>query len=130
MYVSDTHAFLYFAQGKPSLLGPKASRIFSQADQGKCLIYLPVLVLWEAALLAARGYIKIPQRFDHWCRSIENSSGFAIAALEWLDVDDARKLPFPDPFDCLIAGTALRHGMPLITRDEAIILSGLVETIW
>jgi PIN domain nuclease of toxin-antitoxin system len=130
MYVSDTHAFLYFAQGKRALLGPKAKRIFLQADDGKCLVYVPVIVLWEAALLAERGYIKIPQRFDHWCRSIEHGRGFAIAALDWLDVDEARKLPFDDPYDCLIAGTALRHDMPLITRDHAIIDSGLVETIW
>jgi len=30
----------------------------------------------------------------------------------------------------LIVGTALRLGMPLITKDEAIVDSGLVETIW
>ena len=130
MYVSDTHAFIYFAQRKHALLGPKARRLFMQADEGKCLIYIPAIVLWEVATLVARNYIQIPQRFDHWCRSIENSPGFTVAALEWLDVDEARKLPFPDPFDCLIAGSAIRHQMPLITRDRAIIDSRLIETIW
>jgi PIN domain nuclease of toxin-antitoxin system len=130
MYVSDTHAFVYFAQGRRAFLGPKVRRLFQQADEGKCLIYVPVIVLWEVAILAARSYIQIPQRFDHWCRSIENSRGFAIAEFDWLDVDEARKLPFSDPYDCLIAGTAIRHEMPLITRDQIIVDSGLVETIW
>jgi PIN domain nuclease of toxin-antitoxin system len=120
----------HFALGKRTRLGSKARRLFIQADDGKCLIYVPVIVLWEAAVLAGRGYIKIPQRFDHWCRAVENGPGFAIAALDWLDVDEARKLPFADPYDCLITATALRHGMPLITGDHAIAESGLVETIW
>lgn len=130
MYVSDTHAFLYFAQGKRARLGRMARRVFLQADEGRCLIYIPVIVLWEVALLAGRGYIEIPQRFDHWCRSLENGPGFAIAPLEWFDVDEARKLPYADPYDCLIAGAALRHDMPLITGDKAIVDSGLVRTIW
>jgi len=50
--------------------------------------------------------------------------------LEWLDVDAARTLPFSDPYDCLIAGTALRMGLPLITQDEEIVESGLIETVW
>lgn len=130
MYVSDTHAFVYFAQGKRALLGPRSRSLFIEADEGRCLIYVPAIVLWEVAILVARGYIQIPQRFDHWCRGIENSPGFAMAALEWLDVDEARKLPFSDPFDCLIAGSAIRREMPLITRDRAIMESGLVDTIW
>ena len=40
------------------------------------------------------------------------------------------ELPFDDPFDCLIAGTALRIGVPLITKDTVISESGLVETVW
>jgi PIN domain nuclease of toxin-antitoxin system len=35
-----------------------------------------------------------------------------------------------DPFDRLIAGTAIRLDAPLITGDERIRASGLVRTIW
>jgi PIN domain nuclease of toxin-antitoxin system len=35
-----------------------------------------------------------------------------------------------DPFDRLIAGTAIRLDAPLITGDELIHASGLVRTIW
>jgi len=79
--------------------------------------------------LDRRRRIELP-RFDQWCRRIEASRGFSIVALEWLDVDAARTLPFSDPYDCLIAGTALRMGLPLITQDEEIVESGLIETVW
>lgn len=35
-----------------------------------------------------------------------------------------------DPVDCLIAATALAHNAPLITKDDRIRTSGVVETIW
>jgi PIN domain nuclease of toxin-antitoxin system len=58
------------------------------------------------------------------------SPGFAVAPMGWQVVDESRRFPFKDPFDCLIAGTASHLGMPLITRDAEISGSGLVETIW
>lgn len=130
MFVTDTHPLLYYTSGLRDRLGRAARRLFERADSGGALIYIPSIALWETARLAARGRIDLPLRFDHWCRSIEASDGFSVAALEWLDVDAARTLPFPDPYDCLIAGTALRMAMPLITRDEEIVRSGLVETLW
>ena len=53
----------------------------------------------------------------------------AIEPLEWQDIKEARLLPFRDPADCLIVGTAIRLGYPLITKDQEIVDSGLVETI-
>ncbi len=130
MYVTDTHGFVYYSLKKKGRLGSKARRLYDAAEAGRSLIYVPSVVLWEVALLADEGDIEIPERFDHWCRSIDSSRGFTIHALEWMDVDGARSLPFPDPYDCLIAGTALRLDMPLITKDETIRDSGLLEVVW
>ena len=68
--------------------------------------------------------------FQHWCRGLQNHRGFDIVALDWLDVNEARSISLTDPYDRLIVGTALRLDMPLITRDQQIVDSGLVETIW
>jgi predicted nucleic acid-binding protein len=35
-----------------------------------------------------------------------------------------------DPIDCLIAATALANDAPLVTKDDRIRKSGVVETIW
>ncbi len=35
-----------------------------------------------------------------------------------------------DPWDRFIVATAMAEGTPLLSRDEAIVQSGYVETIW
>lgn len=94
------------------------------------LIYIPSIVLWEVVSIVRRKVLHLPGEFDHWCRDLQASAGFAIEPLDWVDIDEARKLPFSDPYDCLIGGTAIRMAMPLITRDSVIVDSGLVETVW
>jgi PIN domain nuclease of toxin-antitoxin system len=83
MYVTDTHGLVYHSRGKTSQLGIKARRLFQKADSGNSLIYIPTITLWEIAVLVARWYLDLPNHFDHWCRSIENSAGFAIMPLDW-----------------------------------------------
>jgi len=128
MYVTDTHAFVHYSQRKISKLGRQSRRLFRNADAGKILIYVPTIVLWE--IVRPPGLLLHPDRLDSWCRHLNEGPGYTIAPLEWQDVNEARHLPFRDPADCLIVGTALRLGIPLITKDQAIVDSGLVETIW
>jgi len=130
VYVTDTHALIWYTQPKIKRLGKRAHSIFEKAEVDQVLIYVPTVALWEITDQLAQGAIGLPQRFDHWCRALESKRGFQIQPLLWEDVDAARSLPFDDPFDCLIAGTAVRLALPLITKDEAIRESGLVETIW
>jgi PIN domain nuclease of toxin-antitoxin system len=130
MYVTDTHALVYYVAEKPSRLGKHARRIFQKAENHQALIYVPTTVLWEMSRRLAEGSITFSMPFDQWCRSLEAHAGFSVAALEWQDVDEARRFGFKDPFDCLIAGTAARLKMPLITKDTQISGSGRIETVW
>jgi len=130
MYVTDTHALIWYTQPKKSRLGKHATSLFEQAEEERILIYVPSVVLWELADQLRQGTLRLRQRFDHWCRALDSKQGFQIQPLLWEDVNEARSLPFDDPFDCLIAGTALRIGVPLITKDTVISESGLVETVW
>ena len=130
MYVTDTHALIWYTQPKKSRLGKHATSLFEQAEEERILIYVPSVVLWELADQLRLGTLRLRQRFDHWCCALGSKQGFQIQPLLWEDVNEARGLPFDDPFDCLIAGTALRMGVPLITKDTVISESGLVETVW
>jgi PIN domain nuclease of toxin-antitoxin system len=130
MYVTDTHALIWYTQPKKSRLGKRAMSLFEQAEAQRTLIYIPSVVLWELSGQLRLGTLRLRQRFDHWCRALELKQGFQIQPLLWEDVNEALGLPFDDPFDCLITGTAIRIGVPLITKDTAISESGLVETIW
>ena len=128
MYVTDTHPLVHRLQGKYSRLGRAARRLFRDADEEKVLIYVPSVVLWE--IVRPGALLDLSRGFDQWCRDLNSARGYAIEPLAWEDVSQARQLPFRDPFDCMIAGTAIRLGMPLITKDQAIVDSGLVETVW
>jgi PIN domain nuclease of toxin-antitoxin system len=130
MFVTDTHPIAYYAGQQHSRLSKRSLRLFEDVQEGKVLIYVPTPVLWEISRLVNAGTIELPSRFDHWCRELESKPGFITESLTWSDVNEARHLPFRDPMDCLIAGTAIRLGMPLITKDRAIVDSGRVETIW
>jgi PIN domain nuclease of toxin-antitoxin system len=130
MFVADTHAIAYYAARRFSKLGRRSQRVFEDAERAEGVIYVPAPALWEIADLAKVGLVELPSRFDHWCREIDARAGFIIEPLTWPDINEARHLPFPDPFDCLIAGTAIRLGCPLITKDQMIVNSRLVETLW
>ena len=97
---------------------------------GKLSLVVPTVVLWEVADRLADRTITLHPRFDHWCRALDAKAGFQIQPLLWEDVNEARNLPFDDPFDCLIAGAALRLNLPLITKDTGVTESKLVETVW
>jgi PIN domain nuclease of toxin-antitoxin system len=128
--VTDTHAFVYYLDQKYTRLGKNARRLFENAEEAKALIYVPSVVLWELGIRMVEGDLVFSIPFDQWCRELDKARGFSIAALEWQDVHEARAFSFDDPFDCLLAGTAVRLGMPLITKDAEIRDSGLIETVW
>jgi PIN domain nuclease of toxin-antitoxin system len=130
VFVCDTHALVHYAFVKKSALGKDSRKAFEKADAGETIIYVPSVVLWEISLLAELGRIHLRQTFEHWCRALENKKGFSIVSLDWLDIKEARQLPFSDPMDCFIAGTALRLDVPLITKDREIADSNLVQTVW
>jgi PIN domain nuclease of toxin-antitoxin system len=130
VYVADTHALVHYSFIRKPVLGRNARKAFEKADAGETIIFIPSVVLWEISLLAELGRVQLLQTFEHWCRSLDNKPGFSIVSLEWLDIKESRHLPFSDPFDCFIAGTALRLDAPLITRDREIVDSNRVPTIW
>jgi len=83
------------------------------------------------ALLFERGRIRSRPGLDECHAMIAAFPGLPIEPLGWEDVREARGLTtLVDPFDRLIAGTALRLEVPLLTSDERICRSGLVRTVW
>jgi PIN domain nuclease of toxin-antitoxin system len=121
---------VHYAFVRKSALGKNARKIFDKADAGETIIFVPSVVLWEISLLTELGRIRLLQSFEQWCRSLDNKPGFSVVSLEWVDIKEARHLPFSDPFDCFIAGTALRLDAPLITKDREITDSNRVQTVW
>jgi PIN domain nuclease of toxin-antitoxin system len=127
---TDTHALLYFA-GARSRLGARAAEHFARAEQRKAIVYVPAAVIWEVCLLARAGRFNLrrpPRAFFDDLFSNPAYQPYDLTAAQIVDADELRINK--DPFDALICAAARQLGLPLITRDVDIELSGAVRVLW
>jgi PIN domain nuclease of toxin-antitoxin system len=131
VYVSDTHPLVFFASGVIRRLSSRALRVFRRAEAGRDRVHISAVTFFEISILLQRGRIRSRVDLDEWAAFVSASAGLRITPLVWDDVRAAHALErLVDPFDRLIAGTAVRLDAPLITGDERIRDSGLVPTVW
>ena len=131
VFVTDTHPLIWYASGKHSRLSQRVVRIFEDAQAGRALIVIPSPVFWEIALLVEHGKIALRESFQHWASALVARQGFDLAALSLDVIAEAHRLTFHgDPFDRTIVATAILMDLPLITKDQVIVNSGLVEVAW
>ena len=116
-YLADTHALLWYL-GARANLGRRAGRVFD--DLGATTeVFVSTISLREIALLHDQGRVRLPQGYSAWCDALAAPGGIRIEPLRRDDVEQARLLGvLKDPSDRLIAGTALRIGVPLLSKDE------------
>jgi PIN domain nuclease of toxin-antitoxin system len=127
--VVDTHPLVWHLTGQTSRLSRRARQAFTAAESGRWTLRVPVIVLYEIVLLERSGRIKGSYRDLR--DQLAAHPGFPIEPLLPDDIDEARSLAdLADPYDRLIAGTATRLGLPLLTRDEALTAARGIPTIW
>lgn len=123
----DTHAIIWSQQGD-ARLGRDAYRLIeeSRADD----LAIADISLLEIALLVDKGRIRLAGTARRFLR--KTAGRFRVLSIEADIAQVAIELSLPqaDPFDRVITATARVHGLPLITRDQSITQSGLVETVW
>ena len=104
---------------------------FGRCERQESIIYVPVSVVWECSLLARVGKINLRRGIRSFFDDL-----FSNPAYQALDVSSdqvflADEMRFNrDPFDGLIVAAARVLELPLITRDQNIIDSREVKTIW
>jgi PIN domain nuclease of toxin-antitoxin system len=126
--VLDTQALVWYASGQLRRLGRRARRAFAQAEAARWTLRVPTIVLMEIALLEQKGLLRVS--YQALRDQLAIRPGFPLELLPE-DIDEARTLRIlRDPFDRLIAGTALRLRRPLLTNDTAVARSGAVSVEW
>lgn len=129
--VLDTAPLVAIATGSEQGLGPDAKRLVKRAARAGGVLGIPSVCLFEIAQLEERGRLKLRLPFEEWCSLLESSAGLRILPLDLGAVSEARALPaLGDPFDRLIAGTAIAHGVPLISPDRRVGGSGRLTVVW
>lgn len=129
--VTDTHALVWYAQGRPNKLGAQARRIFERCDAGQAALYVPTLVLAELGEAVRGGRISLPDPFVFWVTRLLASGRFFVADLTWEVLRRGEELyAIPERGDRLIAATASYLDVPLVTRDPEIAAAAGVDVIW
>ncbi len=127
MIVVDTHALLWWANAD-SLLSSAAEDAIANAD----FVAASAITAWETAILCNRRRIEIDGDVLPWLSDLSATRGLRILPITIEIGVLAAQLHdiLRDPVDCLIAATAITHNSPLVTKDDRIRKSGVVETIW
>ena len=131
MILLDTHVF-YWAAAAPRKLSRDALRAVEKGGRTGGLSISSVTLFELAQFMRGeriRGVGSVHGVIEELLGAIrpvvhEISLGIAVAA-----ADLPRSFP-GDPMDRLIAATSIVVGIPLVTKDERMLESGLVDTIW
>jgi PIN domain nuclease of toxin-antitoxin system len=113
----DTHIFVYALQGN---LNASERRLLGRHSWS-----ISAIVLWELAKLSQRKRITIDLSSPDFTRAL---SRVHIWPLDLRICRKIMELDFQsDPADEIIAATSIVHQVPLLTRDERILSSKLVQ---
>ncbi len=129
MILLDTHA-LVWAVAEPKRLS-RAAAVAIRRARREDGVAIAAITLWELAALVARGRIQAYGTIEASVRMLVE--GVTIKPLTAEIAALAAQFPGDysrDPADRLIGGTARAEGLTLVTRDEMIINSPLVKTVW
>ncbi len=129
MILLDTHALVWAVAESRRLSRPALAAIRkARTEDG---LAVAAITLWELASLMARGRIQAYGTLEASVRLLVEGVTIKpltaeIAALAAQFPDDYPR----DPADRLIGATARAEGLALVTRDEGVRRSPLLNTIW
>ena len=127
--VADTHALLLHTSREA--VGRRASAHFAACEAQQAVVYVPMAVVWEVAVLTRSGRVALKTSVRDYFDHVFSNASFQMLDLTAEQIYDASELGFTrDPFDGLICAAARSLDLPLITRDEAIRASGAVRVLW
>ncbi|MFN0317908.1 MAG: type II toxin-antitoxin system VapC family toxin [Burkholderiales bacterium] len=123
----DTQAFLWWVFAD-SRLSRRASKVLADEDND-CL--LSMASVWELAIKAASGKIKLNEPIAQFIPSELRANGFSLLDIRFAHVSAIEQLPqhHRDPFDRLIVAQAIVEDLPVMSVDSALD-SYEIERIW
>jgi PIN domain nuclease of toxin-antitoxin system len=127
----DTHVWVWLAIEPKRLSRPAAAAIRKATASGG--ISIAAISLWELAMLFALGRLRAAGTVETSVRSVVEKTGVIIHEISSEIAALATMFPESYPQDSahrLIGATARSLGLALVTRDQRMLESKLLKTLW
>lgn len=115
-FLLDTHTFLWWIQGNPSL-SDRAQEILSDDNNQLCL---SVVSLWEVTIKLNIGKLTIPHTIDELYKLLDL---FNVELIHISQSDLKQYLALPlhhrDPFDRILIAQAIERSLVLVSADRS-----------
>ena len=127
-YATDSHSLIWYLT-EDKKLGKNALSIFTKADNGEITIIVPTIVLAEIIYICEKKKVELEiKRVVDKIKSSLNYLSYNLD-IETLEAVISLKGIF-EMHDRILVATAKLLNATLITKDEEIITSNVVRTIW
>jgi len=125
--ILDTHAAIWAAEDDPRLgVAGRALLASLTAEEAG----LPDISLLEISMLEKKGRISLKIPLSEYLRSLSRTFEVLPISPEIATCAMELELPQGDPFDRIIAATAIQARIPLVTRDRHLRNLEALSTIW
>ena len=131
MILLDTHVWIWFVSN-PEKLSKKVRASVDQAMKANGIL-ISSISAWEVALLAANDRLQLTMDVADWIAKSESVSFIRFVPVDNSIAIKSVNLAQPlhsDPADRIIIATAIKVGVPMVTKDEKILNYPYVKTIW
>jgi PIN domain nuclease of toxin-antitoxin system len=126
--MTDTHSLLW-AFTRPRKLGTRARHAFEEIAAGESSLLIPVIVLAELIFTIENKPIQAD--LDEILDAVQDSPNVEFVDFDYEAAMRLRDLSvISEMHDRMIVATALEYQAALITVDESITTSGVVDVIW
>ncbi|MFH0998849.1 MAG: type II toxin-antitoxin system VapC family toxin [Pseudomonadota bacterium] len=124
----DTHTFLWFIGGNPSL-SAYAQQLIEDTGNERVL---SIASLWEMSIKASIGKLRLNITFQEMVRDHINGNAMNLLSISPEHLDILRSLAFhhKDPFDRLIIAQSQSENIPVLSRDEVFDDYAGIQRIW
>ena len=114
----DTCTFLWIVSDSPEL--SEVSRILFREPSNE--VYLSAVSVWEISVKYTLGKLPLPQKPEKYIPHQREKHMVDPLALDENSVLQLSRLPrlHKDPFDRMLIGQAINHGVVILTPDELI----------